>query len=285
MQKLKLRHDPLKVFQEEESAYSIWVRRHILDDFTTKDAKLQKALVADLLKKQSADGSFNQGVADTVDALFQLVLLGGPRTAGRKAVDWLMEVLWETTSGLYKCSLFNRMTAKDINDFKHRRDLIFNYGCSAFVNTGAVIHFAGYFGASDSAAVDEAIHCLDRVAKSRRGLFCSPYCSDNILRGFLKHPFTKDGTTAKKCVQAMEELLLDEGGWQNCHYPYHTFNVISQSHCRSAKRQVEKTLPRMMHSQNADGTWGKDEYKHIATFMIVDALNEQGLLHDLIPEG
>ena len=279
----KLRHDPLKVFQEEESPFAIWVRRHILDDFTKQDAELQKKLVKKLLAKQSSKGSFNDSVADTVDALFQLVLLNGPRDNGRRAVDWLMEIPWETTSGLYQCSLFNRMTTQDIKDFKEKRNMIFNYGCSAFVNTGAVIHFAGYFGASDSIAVDGAIQCLKKIAKSRKGLFCSPYCSDNILRGFLKHPFTKDGVTAKKCVQAMEGLLLDEGGWENCHYPYHTFNVIAQSHSRSAKHQIEKTLPRMMKSQNADGTWGKDDYKHIATFMIVDGLNEQGMLRDLLP--
>jgi len=279
----KLRHDPLKVFQEEESPFAIWVRRHILDDFTKKDVELQKKLVAELLAKQSKNGSFNDSVADTVDALFRLVLLSGPRDNGRKGVDWLMEVPWETTSGLYKNSLFNRMTPDDVRDFKQRRDLIFNTGCSAFINTGAVIHFAGYFGTSNPSAVDGAISCLERIAKSRKGLFCSPYCSDNILRGFLKHPFTRESTTAKKCVQAMEQLLLDEGGWLNCTYPYHTFNVIAQSHSSSAKRQIERTLPRMMRSQNVDGTWGKDEYKHIATFMIVDGLKEQGMLQDLLP--
>jgi hypothetical protein len=280
----KLKHNPLRVFQEESSAYALWVRRHILEDFTGQDEKLKKKLSKDLLDKQSKDGSFNGKVADTIEALFKLVLMRGPRDPGRRAVDWLMEVPWETTSGLYGCSLFNRMSHNDIMDFKNRRDLIFNTGCSAFINTGAVIHFAGYFGTSNPRAVDDAIYCLAKVAKARKGLFCSPYCSDNILRGFAKHPFTKDGATVKKCVQAMEALLLDEGGWKNCQYPFHTFNVIGQSHTQSAKRQIMKTLPRMIHSQNADGTWGKDEYKHVSTFMVVDALCEQDLLFDLLPD-
>ncbi len=280
----KLKHNPLRIFQEEASPFALWVRRHILEDFTPQDEKLKAKLSKELLDKQAANGSYNNRVADTVDALFKMVLLRGPRDPGRRAVDWLMEIPWETISGLYGCSLFNRMTHDDINDFKNRRDLIFNSGCSAFINTGAVIHFAGYFGTSNPKAVDGAVYCLAKVAKARKGLFCSPFCSDNILRGFAKHPFTKDGVTVKKCVKAMEALLLEDGGWKNCQFPYHTFNVIAQSHSKSAKHQIKQTLSKIVNSQNADGTWGKEDYKHMATFMVVDALREQDLLFDLLPE-
>ena len=285
MEKLKLKHDPFKVLQEEESPYAYWVRRHILESHSQEDEELRRGLFNEILEQQLPDGSWNGKVSDTVEALFKLLLLRGPRNWGRKGVDWLMEKKWDTTSGLYKCDLFNRMTHDDIEDFRHRRDLLFNYGCSAFINTAGVIHFAGYFGSSDTDAVDDAIKCLKKVAKARKGLFCSPYCSSNILRAFLKHPFAKGSSTARKCVQAMEELLLEEGGWRNCNYPYHTFNAIAQSHTQSAKRQIKQSLPKVIHGQNADGTWGKNYYTHFATFLVLDALSEQRLLESLLPEA
>jgi hypothetical protein len=285
MQESKLRHDPFEVLQEQESPYAFWIRRHLMELDSQEDQKLRRRLIIEVLGGQSEDGSFNDKVSDTVEGLFKLLLLRGPRDKGRKGVDWLMEKPWETTSSLYGCALFNRMTSEDIHDFQERRDLLFNYGCSAFINTAAVIHFAGYFGSSDTDRVDTAIKCLKKIARTRNGLFCSPYCSDNILRAFLKHPFTKDCSTSRRCVKAMESLLLEEGGWRNCAYPYHTFNAIAQSPTQSAKLQITKTLPKIIHSQNADGTWGKDYYRDFATFLVLDGLNEQGLLKDLLPEA
>jgi len=285
MQELKLRHDPFGVIQEEDSTYAYWVRRHLLESDSIEDEKMRRQWFERILEKQSPDGSFNGKVSDTVEWLFKLVLLHGPRDKARKAVDWLMEKPWETTSGLYKCNLFNRMTHEDVAEFQNRRDLLFNYGCSAFINTAAVIHFAGYFGSSNIKAVEEAIDCLKHVAKARNGLFCSPYCSDNVLRAFLKHPFTKESSTSRKCVETMETLLLEDGGWRNCSYPYHTFNAIAQSHTKSAKRQIRKTLPKIINSQNADGTWGKENYRLFSTFLVLDGLNEQHLLTDLLPEA
>ncbi len=283
MENMKLKYDPFKVLQESESPYAYWVRRHLMEKNTREDEELRHRLTDMILAKQDESGSFGGKVSDTVEWLFKLVLLRGPRDKGRKAVDWLMEKKWETTSGLYGCDLFNRMTPGDIEEFQHRRDLLFNYGCSAFINTAAVIHFAGYFGSSHTDLVDEAIKCLKKVAKTRNGLFCSPYCSDNVLRAFLKHPFTKESSTARKCVQAMEGLLMEEGGWLNCTYPYHTFNAIAQSHSQSAKRQITRTLPKIISGQNPEGTWGKPGYIQFATFLVLDGLKEQGLLQELLP--
>ena len=273
-----LKYDPFVVLQQEESAYAYWVRRNLLRRESKEDESMRERLIAFIIGKQSDDGSFDGKVSNTVEWLFKLVLLDGPREYGCKGVDWLMAEKWETTSGLYRCELFNRMTSDDIDEFRHRRDLLFNYGCSAFINTAAVIHFAGYFGATDMGAVEDAIECLKKVAKARKGMFCSPYCSDNVLRAFLKNPATKECGTSSDAVEAMESLLLDDGGWKNCAFPYHTFNAIAQSHISSARRQVEKTLPKIVRAQNADGTWGKEYYRHFSTFLVLDGLSEQGML-------
>ncbi len=270
-----LRFDPYQIFKNSSTPYAIYARRKWLGEETESSRIEGDQIVAKLIDVQNNNGSWNDSVVDTIQNLHLISLLA-PKFNGRtkRAVDWLLEKGHEPMRHSLYEGLFFRMNRNDTKQIYRRRDFIFTMGCSGFVKTGAALYFAGIFTKQKDERVLYAFKTLDKVIKKRHSKWCSLPCSNNILRAYISHPLKRQSKQTQDALKILAKAQTKNGGWQGTSYFYHTFNLIAQSKLKVARQQIIKALPRIISSQNRDGSFGKDN-KEFYTFLVLDGLKRQ----------
>jgi len=253
-------------------------------------AKLKTAterLLSSICLSQLKKGCWEDSVVKTIENLYYLSLLAPEKSgAGKKAVDWLLEkehpqIEHVSGDGSPYSNLFFRVEHDDVEELYRRKDLPFNRGCSGFYKTGAALYFSGIFGAGQKKRVTDAFKSLDKVLVIRRGKWCSLACSGNILRGYVAHPKKKNSSQTRKALKYLEKVQSETGTWKGTPFFYQTLNTVAHSSLPTARRQIKRAIPRILRSQNRDGTWGRTHIES-NTFMVLDGLRRQGLIPKLM---
>lgn len=147
----------------------------------------------------------------------------------------------------------------------------FGPGCSVFTKTSAAIYLASVAGRGREARVQRALRCLDAVAETRGGLWCSPSCSLNLLRAYAAHPDASRGRYVVRAVRAFGKAQNDAGRWPGMPFAA-TFSALASVDLREARAQVKRALGYARRTQNRDGSWGRGANREFATFQIVQGL-------------
>lgn len=280
---MELKYSPYRIFKGRRSPYALYARRRWLGESSPRLKDLTRRSVDSICKKQGDNGSWSNSVIGTVENLYFLSLLAPRNSAtGARAVDWLLEkehapIVHISGDGSPYSGLFFRIEHEDVTQIYSRRDLPFTRGCSGFFKSGAALYFSGIFGRVGDARVTGAFKSLDKVLEVRGGRWCSIACSNNILRGYVRHPKKKSAKETKKALKYLEGIQTKSGGWKGTPFFYQTFNTIAQSDLPSARRQIERATGRVVRSQNRDGTWGRSNAE-FNTFMVLDGLDRQGIV-------
>ncbi len=280
---MKLKYSPYAVFKGSRTPYGLYARRNWMGESTAKLKRAFERVADSICRDQSGNGSWGESVVRTSQNLHILSLLAPDRAdAGAKGVDWLLEkehppMVLTSRDGSPYSGLFFEVNRGDTAEIYGRDDLFFNRGCSGFVKTGAALYFSGTFGREKDRRVANAFKSLDKVLEVRRGRWCSLACSNNILRGYVTHPKRRNSSQTRRALAHLEKVQTKAGGWEGVPYFYHAFNTIASSKLPSARRQVERAMPRILRSQNKDGSWGK-KHQEFKTFMVLDGLHRRGIL-------
>jgi len=93
----RFRHEPFRSFRDDNDYHSFVVRRNIMEDLLSTDARLQEQLVSDIFVGQDESGSWNNTVISTshhIESLVELGLSLDDRRI-RKSADWLLSMCVE----------------------------------------------------------------------------------------------------------------------------------------------------------------------------------------------
>jgi hypothetical protein len=279
---MDFKYSPYTVFNKSRTPYGLYARAHWMGESSVKLKGAVERLVASICRSQRKNGSWGDSVVKTTENLHILSLLAPHRVDfGSKAVDWLLEkehpsIVHVSGDGSPYSGLFFKVGREDTKGIYGRNDILFNKGCSGFFKTGAALYFSGFYGREKDQRVANAFKSLDKVLNVRRGKWCSLSCSNNILRGYVSHPKKRDSSQIRKALRYLEGIQTKGGGWKETPYFYRTFNSIASSSLPAARRQVERAMPRILRSQNRDGTWGKS-HKEFKTFLVLDGLHQQNI--------
>jgi len=280
---MELKFSPYSVFKNSKTPHGLYARTQWMGESTARVKGTVERLVSSICQGQLDNGSWDNSVIKTAENLHTLSLLAPRRlSVGRKAVDWLLEKDYPPMVHISGdrspyTGLFFKLSREDVKQVYGRKDLLFNRGCSGFVKTGAALYFSGIFGREEEKRVANAFRSLDKVLEIRCGRWCSPACSNNILRAYTSHPKKRNSAQTRKALRHMEEIQTEGGTWKGTPFFYHTFSTVAQSDLASARRQIKRAMARVLRSQNRDGTWGRTN-KEFNTFMVLNGLDQQGIL-------
>ena len=133
----------------------------------------------------------------------------GTNPESDRGLDWLWETglpsepARRTSDGAVYHDLLTRLRRGEAQRLAKMHATPFAPGCSIFTKTSAAIYLAAVFGRGREARVQRAIRCLDDVAETRGGLWCSPSCSANLLRAYASHPDAARGRSFARAVRAL----------------------------------------------------------------------------------
>ncbi|MEW6751094.1 MAG: hypothetical protein AB1505_08950 [Candidatus Latescibacterota bacterium] len=279
---MKLRHDPFAAFASStEPACARAQRQWGLPD----PAGL---LAQGIAGEQRPDGSWEGSVPRTIERLFALWLLGEARgPAAQSGLDWLLEGGKEPfehccADGARYDGLFFRTTRADREGLRAMSGVPFVAGCAGFAKTGAALFLANGCGMRGDPRVERAFGALAEVARVRRGALCSPACSNNLLIALATDGAPDSQEAALLAVPHVAAQADVQGGWRGGFPFYPTLWWLSFVDHGEAARQVHRALPRLVRSQNLDGSWGRRQ-RELVSYLVLDALERSGALIETRP--
>jgi len=274
---VKLERDPCQIFEGVKTPVALRVRMDHMGEHGC--AFTAEKLAGQILVRQKPDHSWGT-VSETVCALFDLQLLNpGGNLITRSGVSWLLEehlpaMECVSTDGSPYHNLFfkvERYQSKKLNDIAGTP---FSKGCSGFIKTGAALYLASANKMHANERVAAALESLDKVIKVRKGRWCSPSCSNNILQGYAMHPEAKDGPAMRAAVAALGRLQKPSGVWTGAPF-YPTLYALSNCESKPAAKQVRLALAKCARTQKKDGSWGGKNKLH-DTYMVLEAMRRSG---------
>jgi hypothetical protein len=259
------------------SPAALYARRWWLEESSQALGSAERRVAARVLFVQRKDGSFG-GLASTIRHLYALYLLQrGESSQSDRALDWLWETghppapTRRTADGAVYHDLLTRVRRGDAGRLARMKGTPFEPGCSTFAKTAAAIYLSAVLGRGREARVQRALRCLDDVAEVRRGLWCSPACSTNLLRAYAAHPDASRGRIFARAVRAIGRMQDGSGRWTGMPFAA-TFCALASVDLREARAQVKRALVFARRSQNRDGSWGRGANREFTTFQIVQGL-------------
>jgi hypothetical protein len=265
---IDLKADPYSIFEKSDSPIAMHARKRWASKGGEADSKKITAVIR---SSQSANGSWNNSVAQTIENLFALFLLVRPSPATAKAIDWLLEVDQPPMQHPCYSNLFFRVRRADVELLKTGP---FSPGCSGFVKTGGALFLASLFNQGDDRRVSQAFATLAKLPAQRQGRFCSASCSNNILQAFAANDEYRSSAAMKLAVARLEQEQMPNGNWSSGFPFYPTFYALSRIESKSADAQFRRALPRIVRVQKKDGSWG---HSPLNTFLVLDALERKGM--------
>jgi hypothetical protein len=274
---VKLPRDPLQAFASDRSPVGLRVRIDLMGEhgcaFTTEK------IASKLLVSQKTDGSWGD-TASTIRALYDLSLLNpGGNLITRAGVRWLLEehlplMRRVSTDGAPYSNLFFKINKYESAELNCLRATPFTKGCSGFIKTGAALYLASTHGLQGHERVAAAFDSLDKCIAVRKGRWCSPSCSNNILQGYAAHPEAKDGDAMAMAVEHLGRMQKPSGQWTGAPF-YPTLYALSNCGSKAARRQVDLALRKCARTQRKDGSWG-GKGKLQGSYMVLMAMKRAG---------
>jgi hypothetical protein len=278
---MKLKADPLGIFEEDDSPIALHARRRWMDG-AGRAGLLARETVMQIGSTQSADGSWDGSVSSTIRNLFSLWLLAGlDSRVITKALDWLLEVdhppmKQERENGATYDGMFFRTTRRDREELRRPQPVPFTPGCSGFVKTGAALFFAGQFGRGDDERVRKAFSSINRTARARQGRLCTGSCASNIHIAMAAHPQERRSEGMKAVLAYLSGKQKPIGSWEDGIPFFPTLWMLSYLNSRAANAAFRLALGRVQRSQSRDGYWGRSR-KQLDSFLVLDSLSQKGL--------
>ncbi len=278
---MKFRADPLSFFRNRLEPMALYARRHWLGDDV---GHLMNRMAQQVEETQFPDGSWDRSVARTIEQMFTLWLLRGgwPTRAMRRGLDWLMEteeppmVCTCNDGGRYDGMLF-RLSKEDRAALRKMDNTPFTSGCGGFVKTGAAMFFCGVLNCHDRPQL-KAIHdSLLHTAAVRDGRLCSGSCASNIIQGMVVLPWMRQGAAMQRVIAYLFSCQRSSGKWDDAIPFYQTLFALSQLESPIARQQVQRSLACLEHTQNADGSWGRNR-QLICSFLATAAMLQASIL-------
>ena len=276
---MKLKFDPFQVFQGDRSP--VGLRARIDFDGRHGCAYTAEKLAGEILVRQRPDGSWGD-TSSTIKALYDLSLLNpGGNLITRQGVRWLLEehlppMVCTSTDGAPYDGLFFRTEKYQSAKLNAIKGTPFTKGCSGFIKTGAALYLAAAHNVRGSERVAPAFKSLDRVVEARRGRWCSPSCSNNILQGYAAHEGARDSPAMRKAVAALGNIQKPSGAWAGAPF-YPTLFALSRLDSKPAKKQVARALAKCARTQKKDGSWGGSGRLH-DTYLVLESMRRAGAL-------
>jgi hypothetical protein len=272
-----LRTSPYAQFAASTTPVGLYARRAWLEEKSAALRRAERKALRRILAAQRSNGSFGS-LASTIGHLYALHLLQKSAShESDRALDWL----WETglprpepcrcQDGVVYHDLPFRLRPGDRARIQAMTGTPFARGCAGFIKTGAAISLASAFGRGREARVQRALRCLDDVIDARKGLWCSPACSLNILQAYADAP---DGARSRGLAAAVRSLGRRQkttGSWQDIPFA-RTFSILASIDTREARAQVRRAIGMVRRTQNPDGSWGRGPGRELTSFLMVRAL-------------
>ena len=275
--KTELKSSPYAPFAASTSPAALYARRWWLEESSPALGRAERRVAARVRFVQRKDGSFG-GVASTIRHLYALYLLQrGDSQESERGLDWLWETghppvsARRTNDGAVYHDLLMRVRRGDSARLARMKGTPFEPGCSIFTKTAAAIYLASVQGRGREARVQRALRCLDEVAEVRKGLWCSPQCSINLLRAYAAHPDASRGRSFTRAVRAIGKVQDASGRWPGMPFAA-TFSALASVDLRDARAQVKRALSFARRTQHRDGSWGRGANREYTTFQIVQGL-------------
>jgi len=273
----ELKSSPYSPFAASTSPPALYARRWWLEESSAALGRAERRVAARIRFVQRRDGSFG-GVASTIRHLYALYLLQcGDSPEAERGLDWLWEtghppvIAQRTRDGAVYHDLPVRLRRGDAARLAHMKGTPFEPGCSPFAKAAAAIYLASVLGRGRETRVQKAVRCLDEVSEVRKGLWCRPSCSINLLRAYAAHPDASRGRSFARAVRAIGRMQDPSGRWPGMPFAA-TFSALASVDLREARSQVKRALAFARRTQNRDGSWGRGQGKEFTTFQIVQGL-------------
>jgi hypothetical protein len=265
----QLPFEPHTVFRGSSTPAGLYARQKWLNEASTRNWQRDfDAAVHQLYSGQSPDGLWNGSWVETIHRLFGLHLT--VRQSNSRIEQGLTKLLTIVADGV-------REESNDEIDPKSLFGLPFAPGRMSDILATATMFLAVIFGKSSDEKVSELFErrVFETVVHPLAHRDASAL--HNLFRALVVHPeWAKRGET-QLLLEWLANRQQSEGDW-GAEIPFfQAFNALAHLKHPKADRQIENSLPRLVNSQNADGTWGRED-REWHTFLVVHALRNKGLL-------
>jgi len=262
----------MQVFRESTTPAGLYARQKWLGESYTLSWRhdfLHR--VSDLLNGQSADGSWQGSVLETIRHLFGLHLTVRDSNADiDRALEWLM--LHTPSSGS-----LNHVAYLETLSQENLAGLPFVPGHPLLTLECAVLFLFSVFGRiKEPALLSRYARISEQILKTDPDMEFRPDVS-NALRALIVHPDYAHGPSTAFLIEYLEHIQESSGIWAEPTNIYHTFNALAHVNLEGARRQLLKAADAVSKLQNEDGTWGEGD-KEWNTFLTVHALKNLGWL-------
>jgi len=269
---MKLRYDPFQVFRGSQTPAGLYARQKWLGEAETPAwRKAFQAKVKALSANQSANGSWHQSTWATIKNLFGLHLtLRLTNNQVDTALSWLLGRICLRKDGIG----VSPSSGKNETDFA---GLPFVPSRLAMLTTGATLFLATLFDRSEDPTVLALYRWLSQEGFDGEHLSTDIASLHNVFRAMVVHPLFAEADSTVKTVEIFAELQTESGAWGAGLPFYQTLNALAHLNSRRADVQLEKAFTRLKHTQNSDGTWGRQDIEW-NTFLSIHALKNKGFL-------
>ncbi|HQP29768.1 MAG TPA: hypothetical protein PLB81_00455 [Deltaproteobacteria bacterium] len=268
-----LHYDPRPVFRDSTTPAGLYARQKWLDESHTASWRHDfQQTVTDLLNAQSADGSWQGSVLETVRRLFGLHLTVRAANADiDRALEWLMR--HAPSSGA-----LNHVAHDKTLRHEDLAGLPFVPGHPRLTIECAVLFLFSVFGRfKEPAVLSRYQRMSSRIITAGPGMEFRLLDVSNALRALVVHPDYAHGPSTAVLIEYLEHIQGSSGLWPEPTNIYLTFNALAHVNLEAARRQLLKAAGSVSRMQNEDGTWGEDD-REWNTFLMVHALKNKGWL-------
>lgn len=279
---MQLKANPLLAFAQGDSPIALHVRRNY-GGGSGRDDQVAGLLADKLLSGQQADGSWGGTVAQSIENLFALWLLGARGKETERGVNWLMEThrpamrCVNTDGGRYDDMFFHMSSRADRDRVRKMGDVPFTPGCAGFVKTGAALFCALELEQGDAQRIKHACATLSHLFVYRKGRPCSGSCSMNLLTAMASAPARFEAQSLKQALAWTASQQQADGSWARGIPFYEMAYTLGRLPQKLGEAQLEKCLARAVRTQHRDGTWGQTHWE-MKTFLLLPALRQAGLM-------
>jgi len=262
----------MQVFRGSTTPAGLYARQRWLDESHTSSWRRDfQQRVSDLLDGQSADGSWEGSVLETIRRLFGLHLTVRDANADiDTALEWLMRHV--PSSGP-----LNHVARPETPCHENLAGLPLVPGHPRLTVECALLFLCSVFGRFKEPAVLSRYECIsNRILTTDPGREFRLDVS-NALRALVVHPDYAHGPCTAFLTEYLERIQEPSGLWPGPTGIFHTFNALAHVNLETARRQLLKAAPHVSRIQHEDGTWGESDGEW-NTFLIVHAFKNKGWL-------
>jgi hypothetical protein len=268
---MRLRYDPYRVFVSSRSPAGLYARQKWLNESSSAAWQEDfKQTVAALYAGQSADGSWEHSVLETIRRLFGLHLtVREPDANIDAALGWLMQqVRLPPSDDKRRPKALPPESLAGLPFAGGRRDLCVS---------AAGLFLSSIFGKSQAPRVVEHYQQLVGAVSKDQKLPSDLPTLCNVLRALVVHPQFSQHRFTDQVVAALTGRQGVNGEWEPPIPFYQTVNALAHLESTRANAQLEKAFRRLVAVQNTNGSWSADQPEW-HTFLVVHALRNKALI-------